>query len=162
MVVPPTGPDGFGLVLVNSNAEAHFSFTNALGLVSRDQTSAVERIMKAYADAGWALVLHHHVVEYPRAAKSLSERVGTALANGSWFIRRMQRLAGHAVVMHGHRHVDWIGQCGDLLIVSAPSPVMDVTDGDDSYFYIHNFQVASGGRVELLPPERINLPGVKA
>jgi hypothetical protein len=38
--------------------------------------------------------LHHHVVEYPKAANALSERIGTALVNGTWFVRRMQRLAG--------------------------------------------------------------------
>ncbi|MBN9016762.1 MAG: metallophosphoesterase [Rhizobiales bacterium] len=162
MVLPPSEPGGLGLVLMNSNAEAHFSFTNALGLVSRDQTKAVERVLSDYPDAGWALVLHHHVVEYPRAAKSLSERVGTALANGTWFIRRMRRLAGHAVILHGHRHVDWIGRCGDLQIVSAPSPVMDVTDTDDSYFYIQNFQVGPRGRIDLLAPDRIDVAGEAA
>jgi len=159
MIVPPDGPEGLGLVLMNSNAEAHFSFTNALGLVSRDQAAAVEGIVAAYPQAGWVLVLHHHVVEYPRAAKSISERVGTALANGTWFVRRMQRLAGRSIMMHGHRHVDWIGSCGGLVVISAPSPVMDVTDAETSYFYIHNFEVRPGGRLGLLEPDRIELPG---
>ena len=64
--------------------------------------------------------------------------------------------------MHGHRHVDWIGRCGDLQIVSAPSPVMDVTDTDDSYFYIQNFQVGPKGRIDLLAPDRIDVAGEAA
>ncbi|PPE81984.1 metallophosphoesterase [Kaistia algarum] len=162
MVLPPSTPDGLGVILVNSNAESHFSFTNALGLVSRDQTRAVESVIADFPDAGWVLSLHHHVVEYPRAAKSLSERVGTALANGTWFVRRMLGVAGRAVMMHGHRHVDWIGTCGGLLIVSAPSPVMNARDSDDTYFYVHNFEVRPGGRIALLKPDRIDLPGERA
>ena len=64
----------------------------------------------------------------PGAAKALSERIGTALINGSWFIRGLKSLAGRAVLMHGHRHVDWVGECAGLTIVSAPSPVMNATD----------------------------------
>ena len=39
--------------------------------------------------------------------------------------------------MHGHRHIDWIGTCGKLKIVSAPSPVMGATDAATTYFHIH-------------------------
>ena len=53
-----------------------------------------------------------------------SERIGTALVNGSWFQRVLKPYAERIVVMHGHRHVDWIGACGELKVVSAPSPVM--------------------------------------
>ena len=45
--------------------------------------------------------------------------------------------------MHGHRHIDWIGECAGLLIVSAPSPVMSATDDLASYFYIQTFAVAA-------------------
>ena len=70
--------------------------------------------IRQYPRACWIVALHHHVIEYPQPAKELSERIGTALINGSWFIRRLQRLADHAAIMHGHRHVDWIGECGGL------------------------------------------------
>ena len=48
--------------------------------------------------------------------------------------------------MHGHRHIDWIGECGGLVIVSAPSPIMEATNDLDTYFYIHTLEVvdASG------------------
>ena len=61
--------------------------------------------------------------------------------------------------MHGHRHVDWIGKCGGVLIVSAPSPVMEATDRVETYFYVHTLTVAANGRLDLLVPERVTVPG---
>lgn len=159
MVLPPESDDGLGVILLDSNAQTHFSFTNALGLVTREQMKAVEKITAHFPKAKWIVALHHHVVEYPKPAKALSERIGTALVNGTWFVRKMQQLSGRAIIMHGHRHIDWIGACGELVIVSAPSPVMDVTDERDTYFYIHTLCVDGKGRLNLLQPERIVLPG---
>lgn len=157
MVLPPDKEDGIGVILLDSTAETHFSFTNALGLVTQEQTRAIEKVAAQFPNARWILALHHHMVEYPKAAKAMSERIGTALVNGTWFVRRMQRLSGKAIVMHGHRHIDWIGLCGGLVIVSAPSPVMDVTNDRDTYFYIHNLCIGADGNLALLEPERIDL-----
>jgi len=159
MVLPPEADDGLGVIVLNSNAETHFSFTNALGLVSAEQARAFRIVTEQYTRACWIVALHHHVVEYPRPTKDLSERIGTALINGSWFIRRLQHLADHAVIMHGHRHVDWIGECGGLLILSAPSPVMGATDSSETYFYVHTFSIGTTGRLQLLEPERITVCG---
>jgi 3',5'-cyclic AMP phosphodiesterase CpdA len=159
MVLPPAAPDGLGILVLNSNAETHFSFTNALGMVTVAQARAIDAAMARYPDAAWILAMHHHLVEYPQRAKALSERIGTALVNGSWFVRRLQRLAGRAVVMHGHRHVDWIGSCGSLPVVSAPSPVMQAREGSDTWFYIHTLSAGPDGRLRLRTPERITLPG---
>ena len=162
MVKPPDTEDGLGIIILNSNAETHFSFTNALGMVSSEQAKAIDAVTERYPRACWIVALHHHLVEYPKPAKALSERIGTALINGSWFMRRLGRLADHAVVMHGHRHVDWIGQCGGLLIVSAPSPVMEATDDYDTYFYVHTLAMGAEHKLILLAPERIELPGLSA
>ena len=67
---------------------------------------------------------------------AFSERIGTALVNGSWFQRVLKPYAERVVVMHGHRHVDWIGACGELKIVSAPSPVM-APQSAATHFYVH-------------------------
>jgi Calcineurin-like phosphoesterase len=158
MVLPPDTEDGLGFILLNSNGDTHFSFTNALGMVSSEQAKGVDIAVAQFPRACWIVAIHHHVVEYPKPAKALSVRIGTALINGSWFVRRLQRFSDRAVVMHGHRHIDWIGECGDLLIVSAPSPVMEATDDLDTYFYIHNIVVADG-RLKLLEPDRVDLPG---
>ncbi|KRR06716.1 metallophosphoesterase [Bradyrhizobium jicamae] len=161
MIVPPEVEDGLGIAILNSNAETHFSFTNALGLVSVEQTYRLEAAIRHYPATRWIVALHHHVVEYPMPVKAFSERIGTALINGSWFVRRLGALAGRAVVMHGHRHIDWIGACGSLKIISAPSPVMNVTDDAATHFYIHTLASGPDGRLDLLPPERVEIAGEK-
>jgi hypothetical protein len=152
MVVPPDTADGLGFILIDSNADTHFSFTNALGMVSTDQVKGIEIAAAQFPRASWVIVLHHHVVEYPWRPHAFAERVGTALINANWFVRKLQPLADRVVVMHGHRHVDWLGACGGLTIVSAPSPVMDDAP---SCFYIHTVVRGNDLRLGLLPPERI-------
>jgi hypothetical protein len=115
-----------------------------------------------YPRARWIIALHHHIVEYPWAANALSERVGTALINAHWFIRQLDRLAHRVVVMHGHRHVDWVGRLGELLIVSAPSPVMEATDDRPTAFYVQSLTVGTDDRLALLPPRRVVLQGAGA
>jgi hypothetical protein len=159
MVLPPAEEDGLGILLLNSNAETHFSFTNALGLVSAEQALGLAAATRIYPRARWIVALHHHLVEYPKPAKAFSERIGTALINGSWFVRQLEPVAGRIVAMHGHRHIDWIGSCGPLRIVSAPSPVMDATDFDPTAFYIHTLAPGDDGGLALLQPERIVMAG---
>ena len=159
MVLPPDRDDGLGIILLNSNADTHFSFTNALGMISVEQVRGIEIAAAQYPQACWILALHHHVIEYPKVAKVLSERIGTALVNGNWFARRLQALGGRAVLMHGHRHTDWIGKCGGLFVVSGPSPVMEAADDASTYFYIHTLALTDG-QFGLLAPERVVVPGL--
>jgi 3',5'-cyclic AMP phosphodiesterase CpdA len=159
MLLPPPAPGGLGVIVLNSNAETHFSFTNALGLVSAEDMIVVGRILAAYPQARFVVALHHHLVEYPRPAKALSERIGTALVNGSAVVRALKPHAHRLVAMHGHRHIDWIGACGPLVIVSAPSPVMDARDSDPTSFLIHTLEATAGGGLTLRPPQRIVMPG---
>ena len=136
MVVPPDRDDGLGVILLNSNSNSHFSFTNALGVIPVEQLRGIEIITAQFPRARWLIALHHHVVEYPRAAKVLSERIGTALVNSNVFVRFLQPIAERVVLMHGHRHIDWIGECGGITIVSAPSPVMESTN-DHRHLFLH-------------------------
>lgn len=69
------------------------------------------------------------------------------------------RLGRRVVVMHGHHHIDWTGECGSLRIVSAPSPVMEATDAEPTSFYIHTLATAPEGRLCLLRPERVDVDG---
>ena len=159
MVVPPNQSDGLGIILFNSNADTHFSFTNALCMISAEQIQAFNIVQEQYPEACWLIGLHHHLVEYPWAAKALSERIGTALINGNWVLRQLKPLAGRAILMHGHRHIDWMGECAGFPIISAPSPVMGVTDDVDTAFYIHTLAIAGDGGLRLLEPERIIVKG---
>ena len=61
--------------------------------------------------------------------------------------------------MHGHRHVDWIGECGGLVIVSAPSPVMESKNDAGTYFYIHTLEIGADSCLRLLAPQRVDVPG---
>ena len=159
MVLSPDENNGLGVILLNSNADTHFSFTNALGLISIEQVHGLEIAMKQYTASAWVIALHHHVVEYPQGAHAFSERIGTALINGNWFLRRIRPLSNRAVIMHGHRHIDWIGECGGQIIVSAPSPVM-VGDDRSTYFCTQTIRSHIDGRVELGIPQRVVLdPG---
>ena len=153
-IVAPAEDDGLGVVLLDSNADTNFSFTNALGMMPTGQARRLTAALDAYPRAGWIVALHHHVTEYPRPVAAFSERVGTALINGSWFLRVMKPYAERIVVMHGHRHVDWIGACGTMKIVSAPSPVMK-PHGAATHFYVHSLAVRPGGGVMLMAPEKV-------
>ena len=157
LILPPDPEDGLGIMLLDSNCDTHFSFTNALGMISSEQVEGIEIAQAQYPHACWIIALHHHLIEYPRAAKALSERIGTALINGNWFIRRLQPLARQVVLMHGHRHFDWIGECGALPIVSAPSPVMSLVENTAGSFYIHTFAMGPERQLDILPPERVFL-----
>jgi hypothetical protein len=160
MILPPATADGLGVVVLNSNAETHFSFTNALGMVSVEQIRRLVTAIDGFPHAHWIVALHHHLIEYPMSLAALSERVGTALINGSWFVRKLRTIAAQAIVMHGHRHIDWIGQCGKLKIISAPSPVMGAKNEASTYFHIHTLTSGSSGELCLLPPERVEITGV--
>lgn len=159
MVIPPETENGLGILLINSTAETHFSFTNALGLVSSTQARRIMAVLEQYPRAHWILALHHHLVEYPKLATALSERIGTALINGSWFVRQLAPMGSRIVFMHGHRHIDWIGACGSTRIVSAPSPVMEATNAETTCFYIHRLATDRDRGLCLLEPERVEIPG---
>ena len=156
MIVPPEHENGLGVALLDSNADTNFSFTNALGMIPADQARRLTAALDHYPRAGFIVALHHHVTEYPRAAVAFSERVGTALINGSWFIRLLKPYASRIVVMHGHRHVDWMGACGALKIVSAPSPVMK-PDDEVGIFYVHSLAVDADGTLRLLEPQKVEV-----
>ena len=156
MILPPDTPGGMGVILLNSNAQTHFSFTNALGLVPAMQINDLKIAVRQYPKSRWIVALHHHLVEYPTPARKFSARIGTALINGSSFVRLLQRFGGRMVVMHGHRHLDWVGESGRVRIVSAPSAVMSPPEA--ACFYIHTLAMGPRNRLELAQPERIELP----
>ena len=156
LVLPPGEDDGLGVVLLNSNADTNFSFTNALGMIPVGQARRLTAALDHYPKARWIVALHHHLIEYPMPVAAFSERIGTALVNGSWFQRVLKPYSDRIVVMHGHRHVDWIGACGALRIVSGPSPVM-APDAKPTHFHVHALGAGPDGRLLLGAPERIDL-----
>jgi hypothetical protein len=159
LILPPVGEDGLGVALLDSNADANFSFTNALGMISAEQAQRLTASLDASPRARWIIALHHHLAEYPAPAAAFSERIGTALINGAWFLRFLKPYASRVVVMHGHRHIDWIGRCGKLRLISAPSPVMARPD-TATHFHVHSLAAAPDGSVRLFAPQRVDLERV--
>ena len=159
LILPPAEEDGLGVALLDSNADANFSFTNALGMISAEQAQRLTASLDAYPRARWIVALHHHLAEYPRPVDAFSERIGTALINGAWFLRVLRPYAARVVVMHGHRHIDWIGRCGQLKLISAPSPVMARPD-KATHFHVHSLAAAPDGSIRLFAPQRIDLDPV--
>jgi hypothetical protein len=158
MVAPPPTPEGLGVLLLDSNAETHFSFTNALGLVGLEQMRAAEAAMAQFPQARWVVALHHHLMEYPRPGAKLADRIGTALVNGHWVLGRLRRVAGRVLVLHGHRHLDWMGLNGGLRIASAPSVVMGKPDLPGAHLWIHRLAPGAEGALLLRDPERLDVP----
>jgi len=160
MTLPPETPEGLGVLLLDSNALTHFSFTNALGILAAEELHAAERVMREWPRARWLICLHHHLVEYPRAGVKLADRIATALTNGSWVLSRLRRQKHRLVALHGHRHTDWTGEVGGVRILSAPSPMMGPADPASSRaFWIQHFAPGEGGALRLLAPERMVVPG---
>ena len=156
LILPPAEGSGLGVAILNSNADTNFSFTNALGMIPVGQARKLFAALDHYPRARWIVGLHHHLIEYPMPVAKFSERIGTALVNGSWFQRILKPYAERIVVMHGHRHVDWIGACGKLRVVSAPSPVM-APDSKPTHFYVHALGFRPDGGLALMAPTRIDL-----
>ena len=159
LVEPPASSDGYGLILLNSNARSHFSLTNAIGVVGPSQLKALKRILQNSPSQRWLILLHHQVVEYPVKSISLRERIGLALVNAPDLLAALAPHAARIVVLHGHRHRDWIGVCGQVVLCSAPSTSLGEEDADEYHgsFHIHQLAVEAAGGLRLTATERIGV-----
>jgi len=150
LVEPPAGDHRCGLILLDSNAASHFSLTNAIGVVGPSQLSALKAVLRTSPDAKWIILLHHQVVEYPVVSTKLRDRIGLALINAPDVLAAIAPHASRVVVLHGHRHKDWIGTCGKVVLCSAPSAAL----GCDKEMYqgsfnVHEFSLATDGGMQL-------------
>jgi Calcineurin-like phosphoesterase len=157
LVEPPASDDSYGAILLNSNARSHFALTNAIGVVGPAQLTALRRILRNTRHP-WLVLLHHQIVEYPRVSVSLRERIGLALINAPELVAVLAPHARRVIVLHGHRHRDWIGACANIVLCSAPSASLGA-DGLDKYrgsFHIHHLSVAAEG-LQLTATERVRV-----
>jgi hypothetical protein len=156
LVEPAMEGQGYGLILLDSNAPSNISLTNAIGVVSPTQLRGLKAILKAPSQAAWLILLHHQVVEYPVLGISLSDRIGLALVNAPNLLSVITPHAARTLVLHGHRHVDWLGITGKTVLCSAPS----VTLGMEQYrgrFNIHEFTVSRGGKIEITANQHVKV-----
>jgi len=156
LVEPALEEQGYGLILLDSNAPSNISLTNAIGVVSPNELRALRSVLNRSPQAAWLILLHHQVVEYPVLGIRLSDRIGLALINAADLLAAIAPHAGRTVILHGHRHVDWMGITGKTVLCSAPS----VTLGMEQYrgrFNIHEFTVSDGGKIQITASQRVKV-----
>jgi 3',5'-cyclic AMP phosphodiesterase CpdA len=158
-LVEPADDKTPGLILLNSNARSHFSLTNAIGVIDRSQLRALRSIFRSCPTHSWLVLLHHQVVEYPLASIGLRDRIGLALINAPDVLAAIAPHAHRTLVLHGHRHRDWIGICGGVILCSAPSTALGSYDGEmyQGSFHIHELDTGMGGSVRLITTERVKV-----
>jgi 3',5'-cyclic AMP phosphodiesterase CpdA len=155
LVEPPSDESSYGLILLDSNAPSHIALTNAIGVVHPTQLKALRLILRNSPRSAWIILLHHQLVEYPIPRIPLRDRIGLALVNAPDVLATIAPHALRILVMHGHRHIDWIGTYGDLILCSAPSVSLG-TEGkrEPGSFHVYELSVASGGNIRLSASEQ--------
>jgi len=156
-LVEPAGGQGYGLILLNSNARSHFSLTNAIGVIDRPQLAALRSVLRNSPSQAWLILLHHQIVEYPLTSISLRDRLGLALVNASDVLAAIAPHAERILVLHGHRHRDWIGTCGGVVLCSAPSVALGSYCGERyrGSFRINEVAIGAGGSLQLTTTEQV-------
>jgi 3',5'-cyclic AMP phosphodiesterase CpdA len=159
LVEPAPTDDGYGLILLNSNARSHFSLTNGVGVIDPAQLRALESLLRKYPRRAWAILLHHQVVEYPVTSISLSDRMGLALVNAPDLVAALAPHASRILVFHGHRHWDWIGSCGGVVLCSAPSAMVGSQEKEKKRgcFHVHQLALDRDGDLRLATTERVEV-----
>jgi 3',5'-cyclic AMP phosphodiesterase CpdA len=158
LVEPPQTHNSYGLILLDSNAASHFSLTNAIGVVDPSQLAALKSVLRNSPGRPWIILLHHQVVEYPIASTRLRDRIGLALINAPDVLAAITRYASRVLVLHGHRHKDWIGTCGKVVLCSAPSASM----GCDAEMYrgsfnVHELALGADGCIQLTATRHVKI-----
>jgi len=159
LVEPPHEDERYGVILLDSNAPSHFSLTNAIGVVTPSQIKALKRVLQNNPHHAWIILLHHQVVEYPDASVSLSDRIGLALINAPEVLAAITPHASRILLLHGHRHWDWIGACGKVVICSAPSVSLGATGSDErrGSFHVHELALSQAGDLRLITTRRVKM-----
>ena len=157
LVAPPPERDGCGVILLDSNARTHFSATNAIGVINRSELRKLRAVLNAFPERAWIILLHHHVVEYPVGSAKLSARIALSLMNAPDLLSAVAPYASHLVIFHGHRHHDWIGTKGDVVLCSAPSVALG-SIGPHRHrgsFRVNELALVGGGVIRLSSSERV-------
>jgi hypothetical protein len=157
LVAPPPERDGCGVILLDSNARTHFSATNAIGVIDRSELRKLRAVLNTFPESAWLILLHHHVVEYPVRSTTLKARIALSLMNAPDLLSAVAAHASRVVIFHGHRHHDWIGTKGDVVLCSAPSVALG-SIGPHRHrgsFRVNELALVGGGAIRLNSSERV-------
>jgi hypothetical protein len=159
LVEPPEQNCNYGVILLDSNARTHLSLTNAIGFITAAQLRSLKAVLRDWPRCSWIIALHHQVVEYPVPSISLMDRISLALVNASDVIAAIEPHASRIVVLHGHRHRDWIGTCGGIVLCSAPSAALGSHSGEkyQGAFFVHDFVLGPEGSIRLTRTDHVRL-----
>lgn len=159
LIERPQGSRKYGVILLDSNARSHLSLTNAIGFITPAHLRALKSVLQSCPRCPWMIALHHQVVEYPVPGISLMDRISLALVNASDVIAAIQPYASQLIVLHGHRHRDWIGDCGGIVLCSAPSAALGSQSGEKyvGSFFIHDLAFGEDGSVQLIKTDLVKV-----
>jgi hypothetical protein len=106
------------------------------------------------------ILLHHQLAEYPVARISLRDRIGLALINAPDVLAALTPYASRVLVLHGHRHRDWLGICGNVVLCSGPSVTLGSKEAEThrGIFHVHQVGLDADGGIRLLTTERVWIP----
>jgi predicted MPP superfamily phosphohydrolase len=158
LIAFPSG--GYGVILLDTNAERYFSLTSAVGVIRRSELAGLKQILRMGSSRGWLILLHHHLVEYPIRSIGLRERLGVVLVNAPDVLKVIASSQSPVLVLHGHRHRDWIGTRGKVVICSAPSAVFGTYSAKDvraGSFHVYDLAVNADTGVTLTNSERVTV-----
>jgi hypothetical protein len=126
--------------------------------VGPSQLKVLHRLLRNSANP-WLVLLHHQVAEYPVTSIGLRERIGLALVNAPDLLAVIAPHSRRVIVLHGHRHKDWIGVCGNVVLCSAPSTSLGGGSADNyrGSFHLHQLAVETDGGIRLKATERVRV-----
>jgi 3',5'-cyclic AMP phosphodiesterase CpdA len=149
MVVDIPG-SSFSIVVLDSIEFSSTLATNAYGHVGSEQLRKIARLKEAQDGRRFLFALHHHIALPSKLARgNLLKRLQPffLLLQNPRSVVRVLREYEPAVVLHGHRHVEYGGRLHKLDIVSAPSTTLgcEAQGRDTPGFFILEVGCAGSG-----------------
>lgn len=114
----------WGALVVNSCWPTATSASNAFGWVDIQQLNKLRLLLRANPNRRFMLVLHHQIVDFEGVASRWRDDAATILINRDELMRALSEAKNGIVVFHGHRHIDAVGEVGNMLVISAPSAAL--------------------------------------
>jgi hypothetical protein len=127
--------------------------------VNASQLKALKLVLQRHPRHARIILPHCHILEYPGESISLRVRIGLALVNALGLLATLVPHAARILVLHGHRHWDWLGAYGDVVLGSAPSAALGA-DAAHKYcrsFHVHDLTFGVGGGVRPTRTERVGV-----